>query len=388
MKENIDSDFNPAMLASHAFETIIDKIRNSNLNFQLQLSPYSAQISLKNSLVTEKTGAYRRPPPPTCDSDTAAITRKNMELENELGQLKAQYNHAVEDCEKANTKIKYLEAEFERVAIKHKNDDDDNIGEIETLQVEIKRLVAENMKYSELVEEQKQEINDLENSVKTKTGIANQVNKKLNDYKIKSEKDHASAIKSLKAEIKSWKKELGEERKEKINLEKKLEKLESEDDTNMERKRLEKEVVLNQNKTEPSTLITCSLCASPIPDYKPKYFLGEQIAPACDKCDDNFDGDESRQEHNICEHASQCVIRQPYPPPSPSSPFLFHEVSKYHVHMMNTTVDDLTGCIKCFSVDNENYGCNKCTWLKWWFKWHGDRHGFPDIHPSVYRKYQ
>ena len=55
---------------------------------------------------------------------------------------------------------------------------------------------------------------------------------------------------------------------------------------------------------------------------------------------------------------------------------------------MNKTKDNLTGCLKCFSVDNENYGCDKCTWLKWWFKWHGDRHGFPDIHPSVYNKYQ
>ena len=56
--------------------------------------------------------------------------------------------------------------------------------------------------------------------------------------------------------------------------------------------------------------------------------------------------------------------------------------------MINNTVDNFTGGIKCFSVDNENYGCYKCTWLKWWFKWRGDRHGFPDIHPSVYEKYQ
>ena len=103
-----------------------------------------------------------------------------MELENELGSLKAQYNRAVDDCDKANSKIKYLEAEFERVAIKHENDDDDNIGEIGTLQVEIKRLVAENLNYSESVKEQKEEINAFENSVKTKTDIANQVNKKWN----------------------------------------------------------------------------------------------------------------------------------------------------------------------------------------------------------------
>ena len=167
-----------------------------------------------------------------------------MELENKLGSLKAQYNRAVDDCDKANSKIKYLEAEFERVAIKHENDDDASIA----LQVEIKRLVAENLNYSELVKEQKEEINALENSVKTKTDIANQVNKKWNEYKVKSEKDHASAIKSLWAEIKSWKKELRQERKEKINLEKKLEELASDDDINIEKKNLEKRLSLIKMK--------------------------------------------------------------------------------------------------------------------------------------------
>ena len=144
-----------------------------------------------------------------------AITRKNMELENELGSLKAQYNRAVDDCDKANSKIKYLEAEFERVAIKHENDDDDSIGEIGTLQVEIKRLVAENLNYSELVKEQKEEINALENSVKTKTDIANQVNKKWNEYKVKSEKDHASAIKSLRPKSSLGRKSLGKKGRKK-----------------------------------------------------------------------------------------------------------------------------------------------------------------------------
>ena len=109
--------------------------------------------------------------------------------------------------------------------------------------------------------------------------------------------------------------------------------------------------------------------------------------PACVNCDNSFEGDNSGPDHTGCKHEKQCVIRQPYPPPSPLSPYLEHEVSKYHVHMMNMSPEDLTGCIKCFSIDNENYGCDKCTWLKWWFKWHGERHGLPDIHPSVYKKY-
>ena len=62
MQKRIDSDNTPAMLASKAFETIIDNIRDSTLNFQLQMSPFSALISLKKTLVTEKSGVSRLPP--------------------------------------------------------------------------------------------------------------------------------------------------------------------------------------------------------------------------------------------------------------------------------------------------------------------------------------
>ena len=103
----------------------------------------------------------------------------------------------------------------------------------------------------------------------------------------------------------------------------------------------------------------------------------ESASPSSEKCDKICKGDKNEAEHHGCQHATQCIVRQPYPP---YSPFLVHDGSKYHLHMMNKTVEDLTGCIKCFSVD-------KCTWLKWWFKWQRDQHGFPDIDPSVYKKY-
>ena len=50
MKEMISSDnFNPEMLAAQAFDIILNGINRSNLNFQLQVSPFSLQISLKKS---------------------------------------------------------------------------------------------------------------------------------------------------------------------------------------------------------------------------------------------------------------------------------------------------------------------------------------------------
>ena len=93
------------------------------------------------------------------------------------------------------------------------------------------------------------------------------------------------------------------------------------------------------------------------------------------------------QRSSTCEHPNQCTTRQPRSPPLPSITFLINEKSKYHLHMMTRSVDEFAGCFRCFSVDNENYGCDNCTWLKWWFKWHGELHGFPDVSPWIYKKY-
>ena len=49
---------------NHAmFYKILDQIKSSNLNFQLSLSPFSAQISLKKSLVKDRSGNCLLPPP-------------------------------------------------------------------------------------------------------------------------------------------------------------------------------------------------------------------------------------------------------------------------------------------------------------------------------------
>ena len=34
--------------------------------------------------------------------------------------------------------------------------------------------------------------------------------------------------------------------------------------------------------------------------------------------------------------------------------------------MMLWTRKEFAGHTKCFSIENENYGCDDCTWLKWW----------------------
>ena len=54
MNFSANSDENLTMLATEAFDQILETIRTSCLNFQMQISPFSAVISLKKSLIKDK----------------------------------------------------------------------------------------------------------------------------------------------------------------------------------------------------------------------------------------------------------------------------------------------------------------------------------------------
>ena len=62
MELKIDSDLN--MAASKAFDHVLQQVTSSSLNFQLQLSPFSAVISLKKSFVKDKDGIPKQLTPP------------------------------------------------------------------------------------------------------------------------------------------------------------------------------------------------------------------------------------------------------------------------------------------------------------------------------------
>ena len=86
MKEYISSDnFNPEMLAAQAFDIILGRIQRSNLNFQMQVSPLSAQISLKKSLIKDRSGSFILPSSTlqvTASSPSSLISSSNNDLPN------------------------------------------------------------------------------------------------------------------------------------------------------------------------------------------------------------------------------------------------------------------------------------------------------------------
>ena len=88
---------------------------------------------------------------------------------------------------------------------------------------------------------------------------------------------------------------------------------------------------------------------------------------------------------HICSHSTQCIERQPKPPPQEKCSILQHTGSKYHEHMasMGGVPARYHTHENCMEIDHHNYGCRDCVWYKWW----GELHGYPDVNPWDFKKY-
>ena len=108
---NSDSALTPTMIAYKQFDHILKQVQNSGLNFQLQVSPFGAIISLKKSLVKDRNGEFIIPSTSISGThynseDFAALLVKNAVLENKLNDLQNNYESSVDDCEAAHKATK------------------------------------------------------------------------------------------------------------------------------------------------------------------------------------------------------------------------------------------------------------------------------------------
>ena len=289
---------------------------------------------------------------------------------------------------------------------------------LETFHCKIEQLEKETKDKDIKVKNQKEDMYDVKLASKKAIQISDKLNKEISDLKIKFKKEKNSILKEHNTEIKYWRNQLGEETKLKIKLEEKLMKsvqipLKLSADI-LDSQEL-KPVSLPQSCTSTSDETLCSICASPIPNFVPKYFHGEQFNPACDKCDDTYwmSEDSSSDEISLkqavpipftrkgfdtrptattlktsssssnCSHSQQCIIRQPFPPPLPTLTPLENEYSLYHKKIMAGELDWGSTCWYCMRIEYEKYGCDSCVWIKCF----GELHGYPDVAPHDYRKH-
>ena len=227
------SDINPTMAASRKFDSILEQILSSNLNFQLQISPFSANISLKKTPIKDLSGVPVLPPPTSASpssnatasaTDLAAYAAKTIKLENDLSSLRRDYEDAIEDSAAAHLRLKSMESQPSvKVESLYKELSEKN-DLVESLKLEISNLKSASKMTESIIEDQKDEIDYLEKANKKANKISNNLNKEFSAVKVKFNKEKELFLKEHKAEVKAWRKELGEETKLKIKLEEELNK--------------------------------------------------------------------------------------------------------------------------------------------------------------------
>ena len=212
MEQLINSDLDPTMVTTNAYEKILDQIMTSNLNFQIQMSPFSAVISLKKSLIKNKSGVPILPP--VSRHSEASEGAKNTRLKEEIKCLRDDLTKSTENLDASNKVITDLINQKEHkleADVKSKLNEKNNLPE--NLNFKISKLESENITNKLVIENLKIELKELEISKRKSDDIANNLNKKLSDAytKFKAEKDNM--VKDHRAKVKSWRINSSNERK-------------------------------------------------------------------------------------------------------------------------------------------------------------------------------
>ena len=223
------------MAASKAFDYIIECVKSSNLNFCVQLSPFSANISIKKTLVKDKSGDYLKPqvPDPYLLKkhviEITDLSKKVKDLENVIDALQLRLMQSDKDCKHAYDIIRDLESNLqikqENIDVKEYNletEIENKSSEINNLYDVNKQLQNQSETLEVSLQEHKKEIHDLKKCLQNSRCAANKLNKELNETRTNFDKEFRDIIKKSRSEIKAWKRDLGRERSEKIRVEKKL----------------------------------------------------------------------------------------------------------------------------------------------------------------------
>ena len=99
-----DSDFTHTMAASVMFERIIDQVRSSNLNYQIQMTPFSANIVVKKTLIRDIAGSPINPP--KFKNNDEEIAKNYEKITAEMNALKVAYSTVQSDLKLAMSENK------------------------------------------------------------------------------------------------------------------------------------------------------------------------------------------------------------------------------------------------------------------------------------------
>ena len=131
MEQTRLSDLDTTMLAKNAFDEILEMIKTSNLNFQMNLSPFSASISLKKSLIRGKFGIVLALTPVNPASqkefsiyyENAELVKKNEHLSQKILEIENFVTSKTQTIQVLEAKLANTEASALKT-FNEKNDED------------------------------------------------------------------------------------------------------------------------------------------------------------------------------------------------------------------------------------------------------------------------
>ena len=100
------------MEASATFENILAEVQKSNLNFKLEISPFSAVICLKKSFIKDKFGQLLTSNPEITSNQInfKTLHQKNLDLEYSYQQMKFDHENALTANRNLQIEIDHLQS--------------------------------------------------------------------------------------------------------------------------------------------------------------------------------------------------------------------------------------------------------------------------------------
>ena len=108
------------MAVEEAFKNVLNKIQNCGLNFKIEVSPFSANISIKKSFFRDKSGNIITPG----DIHFVELKQENNFLDQQLNykecklnSLKIKYENSLLDSEKSLETKEKLDSEIQMLKL-------------------------------------------------------------------------------------------------------------------------------------------------------------------------------------------------------------------------------------------------------------------------------
>jgi hypothetical protein len=99
MKKEIPPVSGSTMCLNQVFESLLNSVKSSNLNFHIQQTPFSAVISIKKSTVKDKFGSNLQPPPSSGSDMFASLKTENHALLDRVAHLEKYVRSLQNDLE-------------------------------------------------------------------------------------------------------------------------------------------------------------------------------------------------------------------------------------------------------------------------------------------------